>query len=100
VKDSLFVKFLNKQVHDSMLYTIQEKCNSFVGLSVINARFEQLNKKREDAFLMHFKKEGLGNRVKIYKDENEIPYNGFSFYKIVYNGELPKSLIKAYQQMN
>jgi hypothetical protein len=49
---------------------------------------------------MHFKKEGLGNRVKIYKDENEIPYNGFSFYKIVYNGELPKSLIKAYQQMN
>jgi hypothetical protein len=83
-----------------MLYTIQEKCNSFVGLSVINDRFEQLNKKREDAFLMHFKKEDLGNRVKIYKDENEIPYNGFSFYKIVYNGELPKSLIKAYQKMN
>jgi hypothetical protein len=100
VKDSLFVKFLNTQVHDSMLYTIQEKCNRFVGLSLINARFEQLSKKREDAFLMQFKKEGLESRVKIYKDENEIPYNGFSFYKIIYNGELPKSLIKAYQQMN
>jgi hypothetical protein len=49
---------------------------------------------------LHFKKEGLGNRVKIYKGENEIPYNGFSFYKIIYNGELPKSLIKVYQQMN
>jgi hypothetical protein len=100
VKDSLFVKFLNAQVHDSMLYTIQEKCNRFAGLSVINARFEQLSKKRENAFLMQFKKEGLESRVKIYKDENEIPYNGFSFYKIVYSGELPKSLIRAYQQMN
>jgi hypothetical protein len=100
VKDSLFVKFLNTQVHDSMLYTIQEKCNRFVGLSLINARFEQLSKKREDAFLMQFKKEGLESRVKIYKDENEIPYNGFSFYKIVYSRELPKSLKKAYQQMN
>jgi hypothetical protein len=100
VKDSLFVKFLNTQVHDSMLYTIQGKCNRFVGLSVINARFEQLSKKREGAFLMQFKKEGLESRVKIYKDENEIPYNGFSFYKIVYNGELPKSLIKVYQKMN
>jgi hypothetical protein len=100
VKDSMFVKFLNKQVHDSMLFTIQEKCSSFVGLSVINAKFEQLNKKREDTFLLHFKKEGLGNRVKIYSGENNIPYNGFSFYKIVYKGELPKSLIKAYKQMN
>jgi len=100
VKNSLFVKFLNAQVHDSMLYTIQEKCKRFVGLSVINARFEQLSKKREDAFLMQFKKEGLESRVKIYKDENEIPYNGFSFYKIVYSGELPKSLKKAYQKMN
>ena len=100
VKDSLFVKFLNTQVHDSMVYTIQEKCNRFVGLSVINSRFEQLNKKREDAFLMQFKKEGLESRVKIYKDGNEIPYNGFSFYKIVYSGELPKSLIKAYQKLN
>jgi hypothetical protein len=100
VKDPMFVKFLNAQVHDSMVYTIQEKCNRFVGLSVINARFEQLSKKREEAFLMQFKKEGLESRVKIYKDENEIPYNGFSFYKIIYSGELPKSLIKAYQQMN
>jgi hypothetical protein len=100
VKDPLFVKFLNTQVHDSMLYTIQEKCNRFVGLSLINARFEQLRKKREDVFMMQFKKEGLESRVKIYKDEYEIPYNGFSFYKIVYSGELPKSLLRAYQKMD
>jgi len=96
----MFVKFLNRQVHDSMLYTMQGKCTSFVGQSVINTKSEQLSKIREDAFLFHFKKEGLANRVKIYKDENEIPYNGFSYYKIIYNGELPKSLIKAYNKMN
>ena len=100
VKDSLFVNYLNKQVHDSMLFTIQEKCNNFVGSTIINAKFEQLNKKREDAFLLHFKKEAVENRVKIYTGENNIPYNGFSFYKIVYKGELPKSLIKAYKKMN
>jgi Domain of Unknown Function (DUF748) len=100
VKDSLFVNFLNKHVHDSMLLTIQEKCINFVGSAAINAEFEQLNKKREDAFLFHFKKEGVENRVKIITGENNIPYNGFSFYKIIYNGELPKSLRKAYQQMN
>jgi hypothetical protein len=100
VKDSLFVNYLNKEVRDSMLFTIQEKCNNFVGSAVINAKFEQLNKKREDVFLLHFKKAAVENRVKIYSGENNIPYNGFSFYKIVYKGELPKSLIKAYQQMN
>ena len=100
VKDSLFVNFLNKQVHDSMLYTIQEKCARFVGSAVINARFEQLNNERKDAFLLRFKKERLENHVKIYPIENVVPYNGFSFYKIVYNGKLPKSVTKAYQQMN
>jgi hypothetical protein len=29
-----------------------------------------------------------------------IPYNGFSFYKIEYHGEIPESLINAYQEMN
>jgi hypothetical protein len=83
-----------------MLFTLQEKCDNFVGSAVINAKFEQLNKKREDSFLLHFKKEAVENRVKIYTGENNIPYNGFSFYKIDYKGELPKSLIMAYQQMN
>jgi hypothetical protein len=99
-KDSLFVNYLDKQVHDTMLFTVQEKCNNFIGSAIINARFEQLNKEREDAFMLPFKKKAVGNRVKIYADENNIPYNGFSFYKIVYKGEFPESLIKAYRQMN
>jgi hypothetical protein len=100
VKDSLFLKFLDKQVHDTMLYTVQEKCIRFVGQAVINSRFEQLKKEREDAFLLQFRKKGVEKHVRIFKEENEIPYNGFSLYKIIYFGELPKSVIKAYQHMN
>ena len=100
VKDSLFVQYLNKQVNDTMLFTIQEKCNSFIGSALVDKRFKQLNKEREDAFMLFFKKKALEKRVKIHTGENNIPYNGFSFFKIVYEGELPESLIKAYRQIN
>ena len=100
VKDSLFVNYMNKQVHDTMQFTLQEKCYSLIGSAIINASFEQLNKAREDAFILLFKKKSVENRVKIYSGENNIPYNGFSFYKIVYKGELPDYLIRAYRQMD
>jgi hypothetical protein len=100
VKDSLFVNYLNKQVHDTMQFTLQEKCLNFLGPVFINARFDRLNKEREDDFMSYFKNKGIENRIKIYPGENSIPYGGFSFYKIAYKGELSKSLIRAYQQMN
>ena len=59
-----------------------------------------MTQKREYAFILPFRKKAVENRVKIYTSENTIPYNGFSFYKIVYKGEFPGFLIKAYQQMN
>ena len=83
-----------------MLFTIQEKCNNFIGSDIINAKFKQLSKDREDAFLLNFKQKGVQNRVKMYTGENTIPYNGFSFYKIVYKGEFPDALLKAYRKMN
>jgi hypothetical protein len=100
VMDSSFVHYLNKQINDTMLFTIQEKCIRFVGSSLIDTRFKQLIKERERSFLLPFNKKNVENRVKIYPYENNIPYNGFSFYKIVYNGEFPESLIRAYQEIN
>jgi hypothetical protein len=100
VKDSLFVHYLNKKVNNKMLFTIQEKCNKFVGSDFINARFKQLNKEREDAFMLEFTKNGVQRRVKMYTSENTIPYNGFSYYKIAYKGEIPVALLKAYRKMN
>lgn len=83
-----------------MMFTIQEKCNNFVGSAIINAKFKQLNKEREDAFMLDFKQKGVQNRVKMYTGENHIPYNGYSFYKIAFKGEIPEALTKAYGKMN
>jgi hypothetical protein len=100
VKDSLFVHFLSKQVNDHMLFTIQDKCASIINAAKINAKFEQLKRERQNAFIYYFKERGVEKQIKISESENIIPYNGFSFYKIEYKGQFPESLIKAYRDMN
>jgi hypothetical protein len=99
VKDSVFVHYLEKHVNDSMLFTIQEKCKALVDSSVINAKLEWINKQRETAFMHYFKKKELEKRVEISTCENIIPYNGFSYYSIEYQGEFPESLTRAYKKM-
>lgn len=100
IRSPLFVDYLNKQISDSLIFTLQEKCTFLVNSAHINAQFEQLNKERVHAFMQVFKERGVEKQVKFNTGNNIIPYNGFSFYKIEYKGELPKSLIKAYRQMN
>lgn len=100
IKDSLFVKYLDKYCHDSMLFTIQEKSVQFIGNDIVNRKYKQLNNEREATFLYHFKDKGVEKCIKIKTAENTIPYNGLSFYKIVYNKEFPKSLMDDYQQIN
>ncbi|MBK6833466.1 MAG: hypothetical protein IPG89_03990 [Bacteroidetes bacterium] len=99
-KDSSFVKYLNKNYSGAFVFTVQEKCRLFVGSDLINKRFNELTKQRASAFRYYFKENGTNNRLKIYNGKNEIPFNGFSYYKITYKGELPSSLIRAYQKMD
>jgi hypothetical protein len=33
------------------------------------------------------------------KAEAVVPFNGFSYYKLSYQGEFPKSFLKAYSEM-
>jgi hypothetical protein len=100
IKNAAVIDFLDKQVKTKMLFTVQEKCRNFIGDANIDAKFNLLIKQRKDAFGLEFKKRGIENRVKIFDSENNVPYNGFSFYKIEYQGELPNALIKAYEHMN
>jgi hypothetical protein len=100
VKDSLFTHYLEKQINDSLVFTIQGKCAMVIDSATVNSKLAQLNKNREDAFIAYFKRRGVGKRVRISDDKIVIPYNGFSFYRIDYEGEFPESLVKAYQQMN
>ena len=97
-KDSSFFHFLNKRYGDDV-FTIQQKCLNYVGSTVVNAKYAELVKNREKKFLQYFKENGTSGRVKINTTQSTIPFNGFSFYKIKYNGELPKSLVMAYEDI-
>ena len=100
VKDPAFIRFLDKRTYKTLLFTIQDKCTDFVGLPVINSKFKKLNQDRINAFMACFREKGVEKLVRLYHGENTFPFNGFSFYKIVYKGEYPKPLIRAYQKMN
>jgi hypothetical protein len=113
-KDSLFVRFINRHVTDTMIFTMQEKCMAYLGKSAINDtgnylaegrkkidfQFSRMVKERERVFRSFFKEISSGNRIRFNKDDNRVPFNGFSFYKIDYKGDMPKKLKKAYMQMN
>jgi hypothetical protein len=71
-----------------------------VGTSLVNTKFSQLNKIRKDVFIAYFKEKGINSKVTFKLAQNNIPYDGFSFYKIEYKGELPDFLLKAYKQMD
>jgi hypothetical protein len=70
-----------------------------MGTDKVNERFKQLNAQREKIFLSYFQKKGVDKQVKMNEAQNVVPYNGFSFYKIEYKGEIPKDLLKAYEKI-
>ena len=100
IKDHGLVKYVGRNLSDTVMFTLQEKCINFVGLEVVNARFKTLVMQRETAFRHYFVKNGTADRLKIYPSESSIPFNGFSYFKLEYPGEIPKALDKAYQRMN
>ncbi len=100
VKDSMFVNYLNAHLKDKMLFTIQQKCTAFVGSAIVNKKFDQLIRKREEVFKNYFIEQNLSDRLKIRASQNEVPFNGFSYYKISYNGEVPEELKKAFEKLN
>jgi hypothetical protein len=100
VKDSGFIRYLDKHVGKEMIFTVQEKCQRFVGNEIVSKQFEELTRKRKEEFLKYFKETQTTGRVKMHSPENIVPYNGFSYYKINYNGEFPEKLRKAYEELN
>jgi hypothetical protein len=97
-----------------MMFTLEEKCKAFLGKTgipdsgrnktavskIVEARYSQMAKTRENAFRSFFKEPGIANRIHFQKTVYSVPYNGFSFYKIDYKGDMPKNLKKAYRQMD
>jgi hypothetical protein len=98
VKDSLFIHYLDKAIGDSVMFTLQEKCDFIIGEEVVANKFNQLLAVRENAFKSYFGE--AASRVKFKREENKIPFDGFSCYQIDYNGEIPAPLMKAYKEMD
>src|SRR6185312_12862112 len=99
VKDTLFVTYLNKRLRNSLIFTIQGKCGNLIPQEIVDAKFNKLNQARKANFLSSFKEKGIDSRVVFSPAQNDIPYNGFSYFKITYKGDFPDYLIKAYKRM-
>ncbi len=95
-KDSSFVKYLNKNSSDDM-YTIQQKCLHFIGNELVNSKYAKLVKERESMFKQSFIDNGTIKQINILATKSTIPFGGFSYYSIKYNGEVPASLTDAYE---
>jgi hypothetical protein len=100
VKDKGFIKYLNKTNSDSMKFTVQEKCLALIGSSLINSKIKFLNSERKKEFISFFNSEGVASRIKFYAIKDVVPFNGFSYYKIDYKGEIPEEVLDAYRNMN
>jgi hypothetical protein len=114
VKESDFLRYLNKQVDTSSIFTVQDKCKAFVGRKagldslqvlrhtskIIDSQYALLQQNREIKFRSYFSGDGIEKRIKIDLSEAVIPFDGFSYYRINYEGEIPEKLLEAYQDMN
>jgi hypothetical protein len=114
VKDPHFTRYLNGHTDTTAIFSIQDKCKAFVGHKagldsmqvlrqtekIVDRQFANLQKDREVKFRSYFRDDGIEDRIKIGKKENVVPFDGFSFYKINYEGDIPKKLRDAYEDMN
>lgn len=99
VKDSMFVQYLHKKINDKMMFTMQERCTAFVGVNTITNKYDKLVKKREEVFKNYFNQVGLSERINVKPSKSEVPFNGFSYYKISYNGKIPPETKEAFEKL-
>ena len=99
VKGPDLVKHISKNLSDTVMFTLHEKCINFVGKEIVNSQMKQLIKNRETVFREIFIANGTESQVSMRATQNDIPFNGFSYFKLEYPGEIPRALERAYQRM-
>jgi hypothetical protein len=100
IKDADFVKYLNAHVTDKRKFSVQEKCIAFLSEGYVNKKWAELKKAREQTFESYLKDGPVLSRVKVKAHKTEIPFTGFSHYKISYNGALPDDLKNAFKTLD
>jgi len=99
MKDSLFMQFLDRQVNDPMLFTMEAKAERFLDAAMLEAGLNRLMAARQETFLAYFREKGVEKQVRFLKTVDVVPFNGFSHFKVNYDGDLPEKLRTAYNEM-
>ncbi len=99
VKDSAFTNYLDERTKEALLFTVYDKSSKIIKRELVDNIFSKINKDRKDEFMNYFDREGVSKQIVFLKDKSEIPFDGFSYYKLEYNGEYPESLLNAYYKM-
>jgi hypothetical protein len=94
------VKHMRKITRDTTMFTIHDRCYHYLGNNRVDQKYSDLVKARENVFRAYFKDKDMAARISFHVAKNAIPYNGFSNYHIKYKGSMPRSLERAYAQMN
>jgi hypothetical protein len=100
IKDNDLLRHLSKNLRDTVMFTLQEKCINYVGNEVVNSGFEKLTNAREMSFRSIFLNDGTGSQVNMHTGRSGIPYAGFSQFILSYPGTIPATLVEAYEEMN
>ncbi|MBL7931140.1 MAG: DUF748 domain-containing protein [Bacteroidia bacterium] len=98
-KDSLFNLFMRRHLKDTVAPTTQQLSVAFVGSELVRKKYNALREARKQKFLSYFGKEGVADRLYFEKATSQVPYNGFSYYQLSYNGAIPESMKQAYREL-
>jgi hypothetical protein len=93
------VKGLTPITRDTTMFTIHDKCNYFLGDNRVDIQYQRLLNDRENALRSILVRKGVDKQVVIHSNKSVIPFDGFSSYKIQYNGELPSALKESYVKL-
>ncbi len=81
-KDHALVKYISRNLSDTVMFTLQEKCINFIGNDIVNRSFTRLVSERKTSFRNSFVENGTDGQVKMNASENSIPYNGFLVFQV------------------
>ncbi|MDB5228117.1 MAG: hypothetical protein JWN78_2310, partial [Bacteroidota bacterium] len=79
---------------------IQQKCLKLIGENIVNSKYNSFIKEREKAFRQRFKDNGTEKQLKITAPFSTVPFNGFSYFKVEYKGDMPSKLLEAYEKLD
>jgi len=98
-KDHAMLKYISRNLSDTVMFTLQEKCVNFVGNAVVNKSFTKLINERKASFRNVFVENGTERQVKMNTSKSSIPYNGFSYFNLEYPNGINNKLRRAYEKM-